>query len=454
MPLSRSRVGWMLGLVAGLAVAGSPTWAQFGRDKDKNNKRPPTQPAATTPANPQAARQPGQPSKLTEKIAPKVLQLVQSRDWTLNIDLRITAGWDYKVVDKALFPDPKKFAFKTGAFVFPILRSSATHRIELDAQNKERVTAQLFWNDRLYDAEPTFQEGYQSGARLARWEVRDVEGSQARIKIEKLLTSWNSVYDEDLAMTVPWPASWPAVPASSLQRQLFVESDAPEIKELVNQWTEGKDPKSIPPAQLAKVLTGKVLEYAQPSGNGLVFTKAGELMGFDLRGALGVARDARGSTHDIACFHAAIFRAAGLPARTVIGYDQSEKDSGKGFGGKGNSKSAGGLRSWIEFAMVDPFDGKEFWVPVDVNRMRRSGSKAQALNRPWKYFGTHDEMAFLIPIAFQYHPPTSVSATAPAFWGWLTTPQAVAQEQALTFRVIRTPQRGGEPNRRDKKREE
>lgn len=450
MPFSRSRVGWMLGLTAGLALAGSPAWAQYGRDKDKDKKKPTSPPAANNPGKPAP---PGQPPKLTEKIAPKVLQLVQSRDWTLSIDLRISAGWDFAIVDKALVPDPKKFVFKTGAFVFPIIGSSATHKIELDGQNRERVKGELFWNERLYDAEPTFQGGYQSGARLARWEVRDVEGSQAQIKIDELLTAWNSVYDEDLAMTVPWPASWPAVPASALQRQLFVESDAPEIKQLVKQWTDGKDPKALPPAQLAKVLTAKVLEYVQPIGNGLIFTKGGDLMGFDLKGAAGVARDGKGSPHDIACFHAAIFRAAGLPARTVIGYDQSDKDSSSGFGGKGSPKGAGGLRSWIEFAMVDPFDGQEFWIPVDVNRMRRTGSKAQALNRPWKYFGTHDEMAFLIPIAFQYHPPTSVSATAPAFWGWLTTPQAVAQEQALKFRAVRTPQKGGEPNRRDKKRD-
>lgn len=443
MPMTPRRVIWTVAALMSAAMLTGPAFGQLDRDKRKEEK-----PDASKA--PPAPKPPPAPPKPTERLAPLVLKHTRSRDWTMTVELRVEAGEDRSVIEGQRVETPRAFAFRTAAFVFPILRSSASHEIELDANQRERIKGELFWNERLYDSTPTFQDGYQSGTRLARWEVRDVEGQTAKMSIEQLITTWDTVYDEDLAMKIDWPATWPAVPASALRPQLFVESDSPEVRALLQRWTEGLDKAKTPPAQLAKILTGKVLEFTQPSGNGMVFTRAGEVMGFDLKGAQRMAVDPKGSPHDIVCLHAAVLRAAGIPARTVIGYDQTSKDGGSGLGGSNSKSPAAGMRSWVEFALVDPFDGKEFWIPVDLNRLRRTGSKAPPLSRSWKYFGTHDELSFVLPIAFQYHPPTTVAAAAPAFWGWLTSPSAVPQQQSLKVRATRTPQAGGEPNRRGK----
>lgn len=144
---------------------------------------------------------------------------------------------------------------------------------------------------------------------------------------------------------------------------------------------------------------------------------------------------------------AAVYRAAGLPARTVIGFDVSAKKDRDGFLDKGKSGPQK-LRAWVEFCLYDEAAQREVWVPVDVVRMRQSSSRAPALNRPWKFFGTHDELENVIPIAFQYHPPTTVVAHgAFGLWGWLTTPEIPLVKQHLRLDAITTPKRGGDRQR-------
>jgi hypothetical protein len=123
----------------------------------------------------------------------------------------------------------------------------------------------------------------------------------------------------------------------------------------------------------------------------------------------------------------------------VIGYDLgNSKTTGKQFLGKRGSSD---LRAWAEFALVDPKSGKEIWVPVDVVRMRKSGSRAKPIDQKWNYFGSHDELDRVVPFAFQFHPPTTVVAHgAPAFWGWLVTPQPPERVmQTLRFVGITAP---------------
>jgi len=81
------------------------------------------------------------------------------------------------------------------------------------------------------------------------------------------------------------------------------------------------------------------------------------------------------------------------------------------------------------------------WVPVDVVRMRRSGSRAKPIDQKWPYFGEHDELDRVIPFAFQFHPPTTVVAHgSPAFWGWLVTPKPPDRVlQTVRFLAITAP---------------
>ncbi len=441
-------IRWTVALLI-VVAAGSPALAQLSKkDRDEEKEKDRAKKAARDAAAAQAAVP-------TEPLAEKVLVLEKSKDWTMTIDLRIQAGNVKDVVDGQIMTQPVPFKFSSAAVVFPMLTASAAHRLELDGGNAPKYKGELKFDNVLMDSKPTFIDGYAGGTKLARWEMRGVEGNDTQLHLEYQMTCWNSVLDETLARTIPWPkGAWPAPAASALKPHLFVESDAPAVTELLQRTMEGNDPKSQPPAVLAKHLAGQVMGLVQTSGNGLLFNQNSTFRGFDLKGAAATARDLRGSQHDVACLLAAVYRAAGLPARVVIGYDKEETTAGGGSS-RNNPLSRSGsgpsnLRSWVEFALVDPFDSKPFWIPVDIVRLRKQSSRPPAFDATWKFFGTHDELNAVLPIAFQYHPPTSVTALAPGFWGWVSTPETAMGVQSLRFSAIRTPQRGDEPSRRNR----
>ena len=142
----------------------------------------------------------------------------------------------------------------------------------------------------------------------------------------------------------------------------------------------------------------------------------------------------------MACVLCAAYRNAGLPARTVIGLDVTEsKGQDAILAGKGKNDR---LRSWVEFCLFDESTGKELWVPADPARQRASSNRPPAFDRPWKYFGNNDDLDDVLPLAFQYHPPTTVIAHgSPCLWGWLTTPELQVAEQSMRWLTATTPVR-------------
>ncbi|MGD9690460.1 MAG: transglutaminase-like domain-containing protein [Phycisphaerales bacterium] len=433
-------------VVVGVLALGDAALGQL--KKERKEKRPaPTQPSAPNqPAN-------AAPPVATEPIADKVLVREKGRDWSFRVDILIQSGPEITVVDKNIVRTPVAMQFSSVAIVFPMLDSSASHALRA-IDGMQKVTGEFLFNDAVIDTTPTIAQGYQSGTKLARWEGRNLSGKDANLKVSLGFDCFDTVYDDALAETIPWPRSYPPVSASALKPQMFVEylTDPSQIDPEPGAWlkkqTGGNDPKAIPPAQLAKFLAGRMMEDIQPSGKGFFYNSsneglAGTLKGFDLRGAGQTLRDGRGSPHDIACALAAVYKAAGIPARTVIGYDVYEqKSNDRGLGGK---VGGGELRSWVEFCLIDPVSYAEIWVPVDVVRMRKAGSRAKPLDQRWKYFGTNDELSYVMPLAFHYHPPTTVTNIVPALWGWLTNPGSQPYANTFQFTAFRMPKRGDEP---------
>lgn len=385
--------------------------------------------------------QPG-PSQSAAKssILDSVLKRGRSRDWTLKVSVNIHS---YQNVSADGVPVIEVMDLKTAAVVFPL--NTASGSSELDEEN---FKGELTFNDVIVDDNPKLMEGYAAGTRLARWELTDKVGREMKLELEIPVTTWSTIFDEKAAAKVVWPASWPPAAASALKPDGIVDSASPAVQALLKGWTGGEDPKKIPPVQLAKFLAGKVLEFGQTSGDGLEFIGLGQLVGVALQPIEETARDGRGSEHDIVVLLAAVYRAAGLPARTVIGYDVSAKKDKSGFlenGGRGGPQK---LRAWVEFCLYDEGAQKELWVPVDIVRLRGSSNRMPPLNKPWKYFGAHDELENVIPFAFQYHPPTTVVAHgAFGFWGWLTTPKIPKVTQFLRFDAQTTPKRSSDRTR-------
>lgn len=436
---------------AGLAMAASPAMAQLDKDKREKDKKPaPQQQPASAPKQPvQPPPPPPDPH-----FAEKVLAKTKVKEWTIKPELHVSAGKVRKMVDKTIIEEARSFSFSSVAVVFPVLENSASHKLLLTPDGSPRVKGELFWNEKLFDSTPTFAEGYQSGVRLGRWELRNVEGKELDLKLEFAVACYETALDEKLAGTIPWPKNYFGVGASALKPQQYVEYGpaGPDPKDtavadFVKDVLGGKDPRSMPPLRVAKMLAAAVQERLQPSGDGLTFNRNSSFRGFELRGAPETLRERRGSQHEIACVMAAVLKQAGLPARTVIGWDLSDtKGAGRGVGGRGGSAS---FRSWVEFCLIDPGTLTEIWIPVDPVRMRRAGSRAKPIDQPWKYFGTSDELADIIPLSFHYLPPTTVYADAPCLWGWLTMPESAPHEASLKFTAFRLAKRGDDPKPQD-----
>lgn len=342
-------------------------------------------------------------------------------------------------------PEIQPFKFETAALVFPCLAGTAASSTDL-----ENIKGKLTFDGKDVTGQPTVLDGLSCGSRYQRWDMRDKAGRQIDFEVELPVTCWEVKADEAVAAKAVWPQGgrWPADAQSTFTdgagSTIAPALPGAEVQSALKSWTGGKPPTEVKPWELARFLAGKVLETVQPSGDGLVSSQSGLLQGFVLQGAEKTLSTRRGSEHDIACLLAAVYRAAGLPARTVIGYDVTKtKGDDKGFTGRSGS---GSLRSWVEFCLYDEPAQASLWVPVDVVRQRRSGNVAPTGGRPWRFFGSNDETDDVIPLAFHYHPPTTVMAHgSPCLWGWLTTPEVQRAEQTVRFIVNTAVKRGGMP---------
>lgn len=469
-PRCDHRSGSMFALAALAAaawLAPSGAWAQLApkpietpkplpapaapREKDKPiGPRGPenTPPAPGQPTAPASA--PGAPATTTRSDArDRVIRRGEAKSWTLRADIRVKGTQFYQVIGDRPISRRQDLNITSAAVVFPVVASSASHDVGLTAKQTPDVSGSLKWGSDVVDAEPVILDGYHSGTGLARWDMSAArDAREARLQVVTKLTSYNTVVNEAEARKIDWPTgAWPDVAASTFLPQLFVDPSTRAELDVILGFVEraaGKDPRSrFKPYDLAKLLTARVLEDVQISGNGLGATRAGALSYFQLRGAARTIREGRGSEFDIACVMAAVFRAAGLPARTIIGYDVygREKETGLGRPSGGSGER---FRAWIEFALVAPDDGKEIWIPVDVVRLRGAGSRARPIDQPWPFFGSHDELAYAMPIAFQFHPPTTVVAAGPMFWGWFTDPPLGGFEQSILLSSTSTAVRGGD----------
>lgn len=486
-PLANSRA-WKASVVAllagGLLALPALTHAGFSRaagpfDKPKPGK--PTQPggaAPAAPAVPPSPSTPGQPpvpgSPAAPALTPEGLPTRGLRDlmikrseraeeWSLNTE--VTIGQLTSVVGGFVVDNRtnKAINLSSAVVIFPAPTRTAWHDLA-----KPGVTGTLMFDGVDVARAPTLIEGYPAGARFAKWQSGQAVGTTMRLRATVPVLCFSVVVDESLAVKVPWPKTWPAPAATALEPQFGVEytqqmgyikrSEPPlpppdkqiaetqkEIAALLKNITGGKDPKSIPPYTLAKFLTQQVLQRLQINGNGENVNRDRTFQGFDLQGALATLRSGRGSRHDIACALVAVMRQAGLPARTVIALDvRGERDKRRLSNRRDNAGER--LVTLVEFALVDPTTGEPMWVPINVEELKKRPSATGDLDRAWEFFAVHDDLDAFVPVAFQFHPPTTVSAFgSAALWGWNPQPEVGALEQSIRFNVGTTPKTDNVP---------
>lgn len=344
----------------------------------------------------------------------------------------------------------------------------------------DSVTGEMWIDSRSVDTTPTLIGPYQGQSMYARYEAVNWRLDGFRVRQQETIVCCETIYDEQAAMKLGWPDAWPPEADSTFQpEQLISEvrsdfTNTGPVNDLVRTWTNGQDPKTIPPAQLAKYLTAKVWEHVKvvrpslsnrPSDDGTVYPLSflspssyeethiqssravvGQTVGYVVQHADETATTGEGSDNDAAVLLTAVFRAAGLPARLVIGYREKSEhirrlsDSDK-------------HHTWVEFALYDPDanegKGQLIWVPVDIVALKGSSSRARPLDQPWKYFGTHDDLDELVPVATHFHPPTTVRSYAvPALYGWTTTPEPPdTASQSIDINLSGTVIRGDDDKR-------
>jgi hypothetical protein len=359
------------------------------------------------------------------------------QNWTVRSTLRVRAWQDTR---NAPF-DFEEWNFTTAAVVFPI--PAAAVAANLDPAN---ASGKLSFNDTVVTESFTPISGYHSGATYARFDAAEIAAREMELVVEYTARCWRTSFDEQAATAIPWPTGeYPPIPASTLTPQIGVElpqGGRPEpatLDRLLMQWTDGASPRSIPPVTFAKWIAAKVVDHVQPNGDGL---NRGRYRlgfeGFQLQGAPVTARTGRGSPFDATALLAAMYRRAGLPARIVIAYRESnDKDDRSERRKDGASR----IRAYVEFYLYDEANDRGGWIPVDVAEQRRQSSRARPIDQRWDFFGNHKHLDLYIPLAYHFHPPTTVrSYGSPALWGWFITPTPPGTAyQQLAVTAYRTP---------------
>lgn len=379
-----------------------------------------------------------------------------SRDWTLHTEVRLHAV-RFRGTDPRNLPASPLFVLKSLEFLYPILDTSAMHDTY-----PSRLKGEFSIDNIVADREPEVRDGYQSLSSIGVWKAGPLRTGYLVFIAEFPMTCWETRIDESIARRYQWPsAPWSAEMALCLEPQLMVESRDPAIADLVKQWTKN-DPRGLKPYDLAKRLAGNVVEHmhitdpptvSQALGVEVGKTSAVALEGFVVHGAAFAAREKKGSIYDMACLLAAVYRAAGLPARLVIGYDVKTSEARHGTV----------LRSWVEFFLArDPApppaaqpgspgaprpaitskDGE--WIPVDITRQWEFSSRAPPQNLRWEYFGHNEEFDFIVPIAFHWLPPEDCTNSGPpGIWGWRPSPVNPATDAEIKIWAFESPNKGG-----------
>lgn len=364
---------------------------------------------------------------------PPLISFGETRNWTLHFEVDVRPPRQDFWIDHngvAWFEPMPSIKVDRATLFAPALESTSSHTVHTDAIESRIITGNIDLR-----IAPGFTPPNPRDGRYARWDAEAFDEPSVRLIVKIPMTCRETKFDETRARRVAWPSGdWPDDLLPCLQPQMFVDSESAEVRELVNTWLDGNNPRGAPPMLVAKLLASKTIAHVQPTGNGYETNSRGMIEGFNVRNASETARTGRGSPFDMACLFVAACRAAGVPARPVIGYDQrqSERDRFPVF------------RAWAEFALFDETDGRVEWIPVDVARQREFGSRAPPLERPWDFFGTNEHLDYTLPIAFHFHPPVgAIAHGAPGLWGWRPMPMIPTVEQQLRVFAIETPQRGG-----------
>ncbi|MFG0256966.1 MAG: transglutaminase family protein [Phycisphaerales bacterium JB043] len=346
---------------------------------------------------------------------------------------------------------------------FPLLQDSA------QAQwGHERMTSKLSMMpvystigqleaNYIADTDPIIEFDERIGYQYGVWET-SAHATEAFILTMDIPVRTHSLrFDERHAMRIPWPTEWPEEALHALEPQLLVP-DAPIFEELVARWVG--DPSRSTPAMAAKRLMGALVNEFRPSGLLVDWNTPlpGSIRGLRPISADVAAEEMIGTSLDMSAVLVGLYRAAGIPARVVLGYDIGASPDGLEIPSRDNfedcqlvdpddSPQNPVVRGWVEFYLYDEQTNQGAWIPVDPLLQHRNSSRVPPVEQSWKFFGNAPCGAIRIPLAHHVASPYDDVGTVwpPSFLSWDANPVSIGSTQYTILSAMEMPRRAGEP---------
>ncbi|HWB20226.1 MAG TPA: transglutaminase-like domain-containing protein [Phycisphaerales bacterium] len=249
--------------------------------------------------------------------------------------------------------------------------------------------------------------------------VANFHGQSLRWLVGYRVQSWSSKLDEKAAQNLTWPKEWSKEVADGLAPQAYVESDDEVFKKKVEDITRGRI-RMVSPYLAAKELIRwcvlNVRVFGDPQRKGIGET----ILGLELIGAKAAMDKGSGTSLDLTCVCVAMLKAAGIPARPVIGIMEDERDRTR-------------FVVWAEFYMDNCG-----WIPFDPDELRSKNLHVANVYDAWPELGTMKHLNERIPLAYNIVPVAAVqSPQYPAVWGWDPRPQKdPGSEQVINLGII------------------
>ena len=156
------------------------------------------------------------------------------------------------------------------------------------------------------------------GTRLVTLDTGAVSCQSIQWELQWRVQVWSSLVDEDQAQRVTWPRSWPAEVEPWLKPSVAIESDDQRFAQHVQSVSGGKL-KDVPIWLATKDLVRHTVLWFRGIDSFGNITDTTATRGFQLQGAAAAMESRKGSVYDLCAACVATLRAAGIPARPVLG---------------------------------------------------------------------------------------------------------------------------------------
>jgi hypothetical protein len=279
--------------------------------------------------------------------------------------------------------------------------------------------------DRTISQRARLEEKGELGMTHAIIPVASFSGSTIRWSVAWRAQVWSCRVDEVLLARKTWPREWPEDVRDALRPQKGIESDRPFAKAIVESAV-GNRLRTMPPWHAAKeIIRAVCIGMNSVSDDAWERRAMGRIIGLKMEGAARAAADARGTTHDLVAVTVAALRAAGIPARPVVGFVE-EVDRRPSGGVRERTL----LQSWAEVYMPDAG-----WIPFDPKEIRGKAVRQLKVEDPWPTLGHWKELNERVPIAWCFAPQGYSGSDYASLWGWAPRGEISASRLEATIQL-------------------